>query len=120
MKRTVVIGASPNRERYSYEATIRLAAMGEEVYPVGLREGQIGDLAIRTDRPTVEDVDTITLYVGPQHQHEWEEYMFKLNPRRIIFNPGTVNRELMAKLEAAGIQTEAACTLVLISTRSYH
>lgn len=120
MKRTVVIGASPNRERYSYEATVRLAAAGEEVFPVGIRTGQIGDLDILTDRPKIEHVDTVTLYVGPQHQHEWEDYLFELHPRRVIFNPGTVNQELMAKLEAKGIQTEAACTLVLLSTRSYH
>lgn len=120
MKRTVVIGASPNRERYSYEATVRLAAAGEEVFPIGIRKGQIGDLEIITDRPIIDNVDTITLYVGPQHQSAWSDYLFELHPRRVIFNPGTVNDALIAKLEAAGIHTEVACTLVLLSTRSYH
>ncbi len=119
MNRTVVIGASPNRERYSFEATIRLVAAGEEVFPIGLRKGKIGDLDIITDRPLLKDVDTVTLYVGPQHHHEWEDYIIALKPRRVIFNPGTMNNDLILKLEAAGIETEAACTLVLLSTKSY-
>ena len=38
-KKTVVIGASTNPERYSYKATERLKAHGHEVVPVGLKEG---------------------------------------------------------------------------------
>ena len=54
-KKTVVIGASTNTERYSYKATERLTAHGHEVVPVGLKEGEIvvikGNENIRPNQP---------------------------------------------------------------------
>lgn len=119
MGKTVIVGASPNPGRYSYIATQRLKSYGEEVFPVGIREGHIGGDAIYTNLPMIEDVDTITLYVGPNHQAAWVDYMLGLQPKRVIFNPGTENPALERKLQAAGIETEIACTLVLLSTNSY-
>ena len=118
-KKTVVIGASPNPERYAYAATQRLRRAGHEVVAVGLRPGKIGDVELRTDRPAVPDVDTVTLYVGPQHQPAWQEYILSLRPKRIIFNPGTENPQLEKAAEALGIATEEACTLVMLSTGTY-
>lgn len=116
---SVVIGASPNPARYAYAATQRLRRAGHQVVAVGLRPGQIGDVAIHTDRPAVPDVDTVTLYVGPQNQPAWTPYILGLHPRRIIFNPGTENPELERAARAQGIQTEHACTLVMLSTGEY-
>lgn len=119
MNRTVVIGASPNPARYSYEATLRLKRAGEEVLPLGIRSGKIADLDIITERPAFADVDTVTLYVGPQNQEEWSAYILSLKPRRVIFNPGTENPHMEARFNDAGIDTEVACTLVLLATGSY-
>jgi predicted CoA-binding protein len=66
-----------------------------------------------------KDVDTITLYVGPQHQSEYFDYIVKTKPKRIIFNPGTENQELEELAEKNGIETMDACTLVLLSTGQY-
>lgn len=118
-KKTVVIGASPNPERYAYVATQRLRRAGHEVVAVGLRAGKVGDVELRTDRPAVPEVDTVTLYVGPQHQPAWQDYILSLRPKRIIFNPGTENPQLESAAEALGIVTEEACTLVMLSTGSY-
>lgn len=119
MKKTVVLGASPNPDRYSYEATLRLRAAHHEVIPIGMRGGKIDGVDIITDRPLIDAVDTVTLYIGPQNQHEWESYILALKPRRVIFNPGTVNTELIDTLTKAGIETEVACTLVLLSLNAY-
>ena len=42
-----------------------------------------------------------------------------IKPKRIIFNPGTENDELIALAQKNGIETEVACTLVLLSLNSY-
>jgi hypothetical protein len=42
-----------------------------------------------------------------------------LKPKRIIFNPGTENSELIAIAQTNGIETEIACTLVLLSINQY-
>ncbi len=47
------------------------------------------------------------------------DYLLSLRPRRIIFNPGAENPELKKKAEALGIETEEACTLVLLATDQY-
>lgn len=118
-KTTVVIGASPNTDRYSYKATLSLQNHGHTVYPVGLRKGIINGLEIITDKPALKDIDTVTLYVGPDNQPYWYEYILSLKPKRIIFNPGTENPELEKMAADKGIETEEACTLVLLSIKQY-
>jgi uncharacterized protein len=119
-KRTLVLGASTNPERYSYKATTMLEKHGHKVFPIGLRTGSINDLQILVDMPTIEDVDTITLYIGTKNQANYYDYILHtIHPKRIIFNPGTENEELLKKAQKKGIQTEYACTLVLLSIGNY-
>ena len=118
-KPTAVIGASPNTDRYSYRATLALQRNGYPVFPVGIKKGAIGGLDILTDKPSLENIDTVTLYVGPQNQPFWYDYILSLNPKRIIFNPGTENPELEKLAAGKGIETLEACTLVMLSIRQY-
>ncbi|MBO0358656.1 CoA-binding protein [Hymenobacter sp. BT186] len=119
MKKTLVLGASDNPARYSYRAVHQLQKYGHEVVPVGIRKGQVAGLDIHTDRPSADEVDTVTLYVGPQNQPTWYDYILDLNPKRIIFNPGTENDELVAKAHSKGIETVEGCTLVMLSVGQY-
>ncbi len=119
--KTVIIGASPNTSRYSYQAAELLKNYGYEFVPVGIKKGEVLGktiLDIRT-QPMIEDTDTITLYIRPELQKEWEDYMLSLNPRRIIFNPGTENFAFEQRAIAAGIETLEACTLVMLQTNQY-
>ncbi len=118
-KPTVVIGASPNADRYSYKATVSLQNHQHTVYPIGIKKGFINELEIINTKPELLDIDTITLYIGPENQPEWYEYILTLKPKRIIFNPGTENSELIAIVQTNGIETEIACTLVLLSINQY-
>lgn len=119
MKKTVVIGASDNPERVSYQAVQRLVKMGHEVVAVGIREGKIGNTPVITEKKFIEGVDTVTLYVGPKNQPAWYDYILSLNPKRIIFNPGAENPELEKMANAKGIKTPEACTLVMLSIGNY-
>ncbi len=118
-KPTVVIGASPNTDRYSYKATMSLQSHKHTVYPIGIKKGIINGLTIINDKPLIENIDTITLYISPDNQPEWYDYMLSLKPKRIIFNPGTENTELIKLANDNGIETEIACTLVLLSINQY-
>jgi predicted CoA-binding protein len=119
MKKTLVLGASDNPSRYSFRAAHMLKNHGHEVVPVGMRKGEVAGMTIHTDRPQAEGVDTVTLYVGPQNQPAWYDYILDLKPKRILFNPGTENPELERLAQQRGIQTEEACTLVLLSIGQY-
>jgi predicted CoA-binding protein len=118
-KKTVVIGASPNSDRYSYKATTSLLQHGHTVIPIGIKKGNIHNLEIITDKPSLENIDTVTLYVGPQNQLEWKNYIISLKPLRVIFNPGTENHEFESELENNGIETIQACTLVMLVINQY-
>jgi predicted CoA-binding protein len=120
MKKTLILGASPNPDRYAYKATLMLSEKGHEVFPVGLREGKIGKYDILTNTPIIENIDTVTLYVAPQNQPIYYDYIVnQIKPKRIIFNPGTENEEFVKLAQEKEIETEIACTLVLLSVGNY-
>lgn len=113
--KTLVLGASSNPERYAFKAVNMLKKHGHPVIAVGAREAFIGDTEILTGFPIFNDIDTISLYVGPKNQVVFYDYILKLNPRRIIFNPGTANAELITLAKEKGIEIVEDCTLVLLS-----
>ena len=118
-KKTLVLGATPNPARYAYLAANRLTRNGHSIVNVGLKNGEVAGVAIEKPETIHSDIDTITLYVGPQHQPELYDYILSTNPKRIIFNPGTENSELRRMANENGIETEYACTLVLLSIGQY-
>jgi uncharacterized protein len=118
-KTTLVIGASTNPSRYSFLAINRLREHGHPVYGLGLKEGRVGDVAISTGQQHFTDINTVTLYVGPDHQDSIRDYVIGLAPKRVIFNPGTEDATFQTMLTKAGIPFEEACTLVLLGTDQY-
>jgi len=120
-KKTVIIGATPNPSRYAYLAAEMLTDYHHEIVPVGIKQGMVQGvpiLPIQT-KPVVPHVDTITMYIGPQHQPEWYDYLLSLKPKLIIFKPATENDELTRLAAAKGIETLEACTLVMLRSGQY-
>ena len=117
--KTLVIGASPKPERYSNKALNMLHAHGQEAEALGLRATNYKHGTIDVGFPDYKEIDTVSLYLGPRNQPAYYDYILSLNPRRVIFNPGTENPELYKMLTEAGIAYEEACTLVLLSTGQY-
>ncbi|MGF7081069.1 CoA-binding protein [Mucilaginibacter sp. UYCu711] len=118
-KKTLIIGATPNSGRYAYLAANRLVNHGHTIVNVGLKSGEVAGVPIEKPEKIYTDIDTITLYVGPQNQPPLYDYILATKPKRIIFNPGTENNELQRLANAEGIATEYACTLVLLSIGEY-
>ncbi len=118
-RKTVILGASDNPSRYSFLALNNLRKHGHPVVAIGRKPAVVADVSIETGQPKEKEVDTVTLYLNPDHQKEYYDYIISLHPRRVIFNPGTENDELREKLNKAGIESMEACTLVLLSTGQY-
>jgi len=119
MKKTLVIGASENPSRYSNMAIKRLLDNNHEVVALGIKNGTVAGIPIETERKNFEAIDTVTLYVGPKRQPDYYQYILDLEPKRVIFNPGTENPELYSLLHENGIEAEVACTLVLLASQQY-
>jgi len=119
-KKTLVVGASTNSERYSYKAAVMLLRFKHPIVLVGKTKGAIEGVAIQSDFPAKEEeIHTVTLYINPMLQTEIYKKILELNPKRIIFNPGTENEELMQYFSGKGIEVVEGCTLVLLSTGQY-
>lgn len=118
-KKTLVLGASENPERYSNMAIHRLRSHGQEVVAIGIKPGKVDDVEIIAGRPAVKDLDTVTLYLNAENQKQYYDYIIGQKPRRIIFNPGAENPDLEKLATEHGILPVGACTLVLLSTGQY-
>ncbi len=118
-KATLILGATPNPQRYAYLAAERLRRAGHSIIPVGIKSGTVQGEEILNGQPDVPEVDTVTLYVGPRHQPAYYDWLLRVAPKRIIFNPGTENPELMRLAREAGIETVTGCTLVMLGTGQY-
>lgn len=119
MKPTLVIGASDNPSRYSFVAITELREHGHTVYALALKKGKVADVEFETEWNPNWKVNTITMYISPKHQPPYYEQIIALQPRRVIFNPGTENSELADLLKENNIEAEDACTLVLLSIGQY-
>ncbi|SOD20564.1 CoA-binding protein [Pedobacter xixiisoli] len=119
MKKTLIIGASPDANRYSYKAAHMLTGRGHEIVNVGIKKGAVAGVEIEKPQAIYNDIDTITLYIGPPTQPVYFDYIVATKPKRVIFNPGTENIELQRVLDANNIEYTEACTLVLLSIGQY-
>ncbi len=118
-KQTLVIGASLKAHRYSNIVIKRLVEKGHEVRALGLRTGEIEGVNIETGKPAYAAIDTVTLYLNPKRQQEYYDYIISLNPKRVIFNPGTENMEFVQLLKENNIEAEVACNLVLLTINQF-
>lgn len=113
---TLIIGASEQPQRYSHLAALRLMEAGHPILMLGKQAGEVNGQPIYKDLPANHpEVHTITLYVNPSHQENYQDLIFSLKPKRVIFNPGTENLPFMQALEAVGVEAFPACTLVMLS-----
>ncbi|MFM2189860.1 MAG: hypothetical protein RL491_246 [Bacteroidota bacterium] len=118
-KKTIVLGASPNPERYSHKAIVALRSKGHDVIAVGKRKGIVADTEIEDGSLLHYNVHTITMYLNATNQKAWYDFIFSNNPKRIILNPGAENTELEQLASLKGIEVLEACTLVLLATGNY-
>ncbi len=119
-KKTLIVGASENPQRYAFKAAKMLSDFGHDIVLFGKSGGQFNAIEIQKKLPDViPDLHTITLYINPTHQEALMDKLIALAPKRILFNPGTENPIFAKKAQNAGIQTEDACTLVLLSTDQF-
>ncbi len=118
-KKTLVIGATTNESRYAWLATERLLQNRVEVVCVGIKNGACAGVPIQHGTPDISDVHTVTLYVGPMNQDVYVPYVLHLNPKRIIFNPGTENDRFIQKAQEMGIEVVTGCTLVMLASNQF-
>ncbi len=120
MKTVVVVGASPNPERYANKAVRALLDHGHHVIPVHPAVNEVHGLPVIQHMEEIsEEVDTVTLYVGAARSSPLQVALLDRHPCRVIFNPGAENPDLRVALERGNIGCLNACTLVLLATGEF-
>jgi predicted CoA-binding protein len=119
LKKTLVIGASTNPERYSYLAITKLLLHQHPVVALGNKKGSIQNVVIENDMVHFNNIHTVTLYINATLQKEYYDYILSLKPKRIIFNPGTENIVFTEIASNKGILCMNSCTLVLLASKQY-
>jgi len=119
MKKVMVLGASPNKRRFSYSCVKSLLRHGYDVVPIGKRSGVIDEVNILTQKPQIRELDTVTLYLNSENQKEYYDYILELKPNRIIFNPGAENPEFKKMAEDRDISAVEKCTLVMLNSGNF-
>lgn len=120
LPKTLVLGASQKPERYSFLAIRSLRKHGIDVVAIGARQGKVDDVEIHTQMLQVDDIHTVTMYLGPNNQLSYYHYLLELKPKRIIFNPGTENPEFEKLAQQNGIEVVEGCTIVMLSNGTYY
>lgn len=116
----VVLGASPDPERYSNKAQRLLGEHGHRVIPVSPVYDKVeGVPTLKSVAEVSSPVNTLTLYLSPKRLLQMQDDIVRLRPGRVIFNPGTETPELQQALTTAGIPWKEACTLVMLRTGQY-
>lgn len=121
--KTAIISSRPESNQYAHRAAMLLQQQDIEFVPVGiqLESGEVvGQKVLNLEeKPEIEGVDTVTLYMHPALQEAWYDYILSLHPRRIIFNPGTENQAFKLLAEKQGVECLEACTLVMLSVGNF-
>ena len=112
-----ILGASPDPARFSHMAQRALLQHGHTPVPVNPRYDRIDGIRCLPDLDSIDrPVDTLTVYVRPGILQPMIDDIIRLEPARVILNPGTESDKAAARLESAGIRVQQACTLVLLDT----
>ena len=112
----LVIGASANPNRSSYFATKFLHNIGVSLYTIANKNGKIDDLELSDQYASIHSVDTISIYLNPDRQKKYYDYILSLHPKRIIFNPGTENPELATIAKNNCIEIVNGCTIAMFAS----
>lgn len=118
-KKTLLLGASLNPDKYAFKAITMLAEKGHTVLAIGQHTGEVAGVKVYTKAIPLSKIHTVTLYLNAANQRPYYNYIIQAKPKRVIFNPGTENPELVQLLGLNKIKAEVACTLVLLSTNQF-
>lgn len=120
---TIVLGATEDPSRYAHMALTQLQAAGHTVVGVHPRVRHAAGVSVYPSlleaSAALKKTDTISMYVGAPISSKIADEILRVHPRRVIFNPGSENPPLAAKLSQAGVEVVQGCTLVMLRTSQF-
>ncbi len=110
-----VVGASSNRAKYGNKAVRAFAAQGYTVYPINPREEEVEGLTAYASVADVPGrVDEATFYLPPKWGLVAADAVIAKGVPVVYLNPGAESPELVAKLEAEGVEVIQGCSIIAV------
>jgi len=120
LERVVVLGASNKAERYSYQIIPLLKSQGYLVFPVNPFLKEIEGIPVFASLKDIQQKpDTITIYLSEGNSEKMADAILNSGAKRLIFNPGAENQDLMKKAREKGMQVMQACSLTMLLTGQF-
>jgi len=117
----VVLGASNKPHRFANKAIRMLLEYGYHVIPIHPKLENIEGLAVKHELAAIQQpIYTLTLYIGPERSRSMIDDIVKVNPGRVILNPGTESDPLELALLNNQIPFVKDCTLLMLEHGRFH
>lgn len=107
----VILGSSNNPQRPSYLADRLLRNKGYKTLNIA---GDTEMTSVADKGNWVNEEKTVAIFLKPNQQKKYYNYLLELNPSQIIFNPGTENEELTQMAKKRNIKVLSGCTISLV------
>ena len=118
-KQVVILGASDKPERYSNMAFHLLKKYGHTPILVSPNLKELDGMHVHKNLSEVQASDTLTVYISPATSSLLMDEILNFPAKRVIFNPGSENIDLMNKLREQGKEVVEGCTLVMLRTNQF-
>jgi PAS domain S-box-containing protein len=110
-----IIGASPDKNRMSNKAIRAYLKKGFKVYPVNPKYDKIEGLKVYNSLKDLNiKPEIISVYTNPKITKILIEEIIKINPKKVFFNPGSTNKEILKEIDKTKINYERLCSIMAI------
>lgn len=111
--RIAIVGASPDRSRFSNKAVRAYSKLGWEVVPVSPRYDKVeGIRCARSITDIPGPIDEVSFYVRPETGLEVAEEVIKKKIQVAYLNPGASSDNLAEKLRDYGVEVRVTCSIL--------
>jgi predicted CoA-binding protein len=113
MKQTIaVVGASRHRAKYGNKCVRAYAAEGWQVYPVNLSADRVEGLeAYPSIQAVPGELQRISVYLQPEVTASLIPELADKGAAEVWFNPGSADREGIARAQDYGMVVRAGCSI---------
>jgi predicted CoA-binding protein len=108
----LILGSSDNPQRPSYLAKQLLQKKGFRT--LSIDKQTIPELSGDLKSAPQDAQKTVAIFLKPGQQKKYYDFLFSLKPNRIIFNPGTENKELEELALRQNIRVLSGCTIAML------
>lgn len=116
-KNILILGSISNTATPSYLASKYFFNKGFNVFALSSNNILSKELRIIDEKldPNYKQssIDIISIFVNPKKQIKYYKFILSLHPKRIIFNPGTENDELILLAKSKNIEVIKGCSISL-------